>query len=127
MEIGISEADGATVVELSGELDGGAADELRQALSALLDQGRARLVVDLEGVPYVESRGLSALVTAMKRARALGGDLKLCALRADEGKDSASPSTSGSAETTGGTSPAQPIESEAGATPSTATEIPAAP
>ena len=83
MEIGISEAAGATVVELSGELDGGAADELRQALSALLDQGRARLVVDLEGVPYVESRGLSALVTAMKRARALGGDLKLCALRAE--------------------------------------------
>jgi anti-sigma B factor antagonist len=81
MEIGISEAAGATVVELTGELDSGAADELRQALSALLDQGRARLVVDLEGVPYVESRGLGALVTAMKRARALGGDLKLCALR----------------------------------------------
>jgi anti-sigma B factor antagonist len=83
MEIGISETAGATVVELSGELDGGAADELRQALSALLDRGRARLVVDLAGVPYVESRGLSALVTAMKRARALGGDLRLCALRAE--------------------------------------------
>ena len=34
-------------------------------------------------MPYVESRGLGALVTAMKRARALGGDLRLCALRTE--------------------------------------------
>jgi len=80
-EIGISEANGVTVVELRGELDSPAADELRQALSGLLDQGRARLIVDLEGVPHVESRGLGALVAALQRARAMGGDLKLCALR----------------------------------------------
>jgi anti-sigma B factor antagonist len=81
VEIGISEAETTTVVELTGELDSGAAAELERALAALLDQGRARLVLDLAGVPYVESRALGTLVAVMRRARALGGDLKLCALR----------------------------------------------
>jgi anti-sigma B factor antagonist len=81
VQIGISEADAATVIEVTGELDSGAAAELGRALAVLLDQGRARLVVDLAGVPYIESRALGTLVAAMRRARTLGGDLKLCALR----------------------------------------------
>jgi len=41
----------------------------------------ALLVVDLAGVRFLDSTALSTLVHAMKRARALGGDVRLAGLQ----------------------------------------------
>lgn len=63
------------VVALSGRLDASAAPQVRQLLRGLVDQGRSRLVVDFADVGFVDSSGLSVLVTALKAARAAGGDV----------------------------------------------------
>lgn len=73
----------ATVVVPHGDLDLAAADRLRAALTELVDSGHPRLLVDLADVSYIDSAGLAALVAAMKHARHVGGDLRLCALQAD--------------------------------------------
>ena len=81
MEIQITEMKGVTVVVLSGDLDMAAANELQHSLGDLIDNGHLKLVVDLDGVGYIDSSGLGTLVRATKEARAAGGELRVCALQ----------------------------------------------
>lgn len=63
------------IVCLRGRLDAAAAPELRNQLRSIIDAGRTRILVDLGAVDFVDSSGLSVLVTALKGARAAGGDV----------------------------------------------------
>ena len=66
-----------TVVEAAGELDLYTAPRLRELLLALDAEGRHRLVVDLEGLSFIDSTGLGVLVGGLSRTREAGGDLAL--------------------------------------------------
>jgi anti-sigma B factor antagonist len=61
------EPDGA-LVTVSGELDVGTVDPLREALSRALDDGARRVVVDLRGVSFLDSVTVAILVHAARRA-----------------------------------------------------------
>jgi anti-sigma B factor antagonist len=68
------------VVTVHGELDLETAPELRRALiEAIDDHPGSPLVVDLEGVDFIDSAGLGVLVGGLKRARDRGGDVLLVA------------------------------------------------
>lgn len=71
-----AERDGEVVLRVGGELDLGTADQLRAAAGRYLHPG-TRLTLDLSGVTFCDSTGLSALVTIHKQARAAGGELIL--------------------------------------------------
>jgi anti-sigma B factor antagonist len=66
----------ATVVPVRGELDIATAPILRQLLINGQTDGRTT-IVDLSRVTFIDASGLGVLVTALKRARASGGDLVL--------------------------------------------------
>lgn len=83
MEIEVTQSKGVTIVAPTGDLDMGAADQVRRVLTELIDKGQPKLVMDLGGVGYIDSSGLGTLVAAMKQARAAGGNLKLCGLQDD--------------------------------------------
>ena len=83
MNIEVVQSNDVTIVVPRGELDMAAAEPLREALGELVDKGRTRLVLDLAGVGYIDSAGIGALVSGLKRARAVGGDLRLCGLGHD--------------------------------------------
>jgi anti-anti-sigma factor len=83
MDIDAREIGGVTVVAPQGDIDMAVADDLRLRLANAIERGRVRVVLDLGGVMYIDSSGLGALVTAMKQARAAGGDVKVCALASD--------------------------------------------
>jgi len=83
MEIEVTQTGGVTLVVPKGDLDMGTADQMKRTLTELVEKGQSKLVMDLTGVAYVDSSGLGALVAAMKQARAVGGNLKLCGLQED--------------------------------------------
>jgi anti-sigma B factor antagonist len=67
-----------TVVDLSGKITIGEGDlKLRQAVGALLDEGRKNIILNLGGVSYMDSAGIGELVACYKRARERGVALKL--------------------------------------------------
>ena len=73
-------AAGITIAELTGELDVACAPVLRDQLLSLLRPGSSRLVVDLSGVSFCDASGLAVLVNTGRRARLLGGFLRLAAV-----------------------------------------------
>ncbi|MDA0633254.1 STAS domain-containing protein [Nonomuraea sp. MCN248] len=77
----ITPVDGATVLSLSGELDIATAAECGRGLAeAVASSEPARVVVDMKGVEFCDSSGLSVLISALTGAEASGGVLVLCEL-----------------------------------------------
>lgn len=76
----VKEKNGATVVEVQGELDVAAATELGQHLNSLLKKFPKVLVLDLEGVGYIASSGLAMLVSALKKSREMRVQFAICGL-----------------------------------------------
>ncbi|GAB47429.1 STAS domain-containing protein [Mobilicoccus pelagius] len=66
-----------TVVQATGDIDLVSAPVLRNSLESLFRQGRIRLVLDLRGVPFVDSTGLGILVGAQRAVAPHGGEVRL--------------------------------------------------
>ena len=76
-EVSVETVDGWQVLRLAGEVDVATAPRLRDRLVQLINEGPPQLVVDLSGLSFIDSMGLGALVSGLKRARAHDGDLRL--------------------------------------------------
>ena len=68
---------GAAVVFVSGELDLSTAPELSRSLVTVLDQHPQALTLDLAGVEFIDSTGLTLLVRTSKRLQEHDGALRL--------------------------------------------------
>lgn len=68
---------GWTVVAASGEIDVASAATLRDRLIELINGKSNHLILDLDGVDFIDSTGLGVLVGAVRRARADDGDMRL--------------------------------------------------
>ncbi|NJL93958.1 MAG: STAS domain-containing protein [Anaerolineae bacterium] len=74
------------VIRLSGRLDAFSVGRLREQQESLLEAGGKRFLVDLRGLEFLDSAGLAALVSLLKRARQLGGDVVLVAPTHEEAR-----------------------------------------
>ncbi len=71
---------GITVVVPNGRLDVAGAPTLKAAIGeAVKDNGTPRLVIDMEGVSFVDSTGLGSVIAALKLVRGSKGDIRLAA------------------------------------------------
>jgi anti-sigma B factor antagonist len=64
-------------VDVKGEIDVYTAPKLREKLIELVSEGSYNVVVNLEGVDFLDSTGLGVLVGALKRVKAHDGTLAL--------------------------------------------------
>jgi anti-sigma B factor antagonist len=70
-------AGAAHVVEVAGEIDAGTAPELGRELAAETVDGAELVVVDLSGVAFIDSAGLTVLAAFHRRSRERGTGVKL--------------------------------------------------
>ncbi len=73
----VAGAEQAYEVYLHGELDMSTAPRLREELLRLSSDGATEVTVDLSELQFVDSTGLSVLITGLKRLRERGGDMAL--------------------------------------------------
>ena len=67
-----------TVLDLKGKMTLGEGDELlKDKINSLVQQGRRKVVLNLEGVPYIDSAGLGEIVRTYTTISRQGGSLKL--------------------------------------------------
>ncbi len=66
------------VVDLQGKITIGSGDVvLRETVQKLFNEGNKKLILNLNGVSYMDSAGIGELVACHKRALEKGGHLKL--------------------------------------------------
>jgi anti-sigma B factor antagonist len=76
-ELGVEAVGAGTVISVTGDLDVMTAPQLRDRLIEVIDAGTVDVFVDLTNCSFIDSSGLSSLVSALKRTRSLGGDIHL--------------------------------------------------
>jgi anti-sigma B factor antagonist len=67
--------DGEYVIRLKGPLDFSQAADARATINRRIEEGARRVVVDLNGVEYIDSAGLGVLVGMLARSREHGSEL----------------------------------------------------
>ena len=80
LEIGERHEEGVVVLSLAGRLDSAGAVVLMGHISANIGRGAVRVVLDCEGMSYVNSAGLRSLLIGAKACRQEGGALVIAAL-----------------------------------------------
>jgi anti-sigma B factor antagonist len=78
MQIDERVVDGVTILDLKGKMTLGEGDELlKDKINSLIQQERKQLLLNLEGVPYIDSAGLGEIVRTYTTVSRQGGSLKL--------------------------------------------------
>jgi anti-sigma B factor antagonist len=75
LRVSVEEFGGADVLELAGDAELSTVDEFIQRLLELSASGRARIILDLSLVSFVDSTVVNALLASVARIRRSGGDL----------------------------------------------------
>ena len=71
------EVQGSMILTVGGEIDVYTAPRLRDRITELVGQGSYDLIIDMEGVEFLDSTGLGVLVGGLKKVRAHDGSLQL--------------------------------------------------
>lgn len=71
----------SVVVDVVGDIDLNCSLSFQQSLLSVLDEKPDRMVVNLAGVPYMDSSGVASLVKLLSRSRKAGLELFLVGLR----------------------------------------------
>ncbi len=78
MDIAERTVSDVTVLDLKGKMTLGEGDELlKDKINSLLASNKKKLVLNLEGVPYIDSAGLGEIVRTYTTVSRQGGSLKL--------------------------------------------------
>ncbi|HUU74504.1 MAG TPA: STAS domain-containing protein [Methanoregulaceae archaeon] len=69
------------VLRFSGRIDATTAPEMEKTIFECLGEGSTKVIIDLESVDYMSSAGLRVLLSALKKMKSVGGDLRLSSLQ----------------------------------------------
>lgn len=69
------------LIQLRGELDASTSSGLRDLVVRLVSEGRSHIVLDCDGLAFVDSTGLGVFVGARARALGANGSVTLAGVR----------------------------------------------
>jgi anti-sigma B factor antagonist len=72
-----SPSPGTHVIQVGGEVDMGAAPELREAVGSAIEDGVSLLVIDLSDASFIDSTAIGIIVSARSQMKERGGALEL--------------------------------------------------
>ena len=81
LQVSVERVDGVTQCVIVGEVDMATTPQLRDELIGLIDAGDQRLVLDVSGVPFLDSTGLGVLMEVHRRLRDNSGAVALVGAR----------------------------------------------
>ena len=78
MKLSDREEKGVTILEVKGNIMGGPDETVfYEKLHDLIQQNKKKVVIDLSGVEWINSRGLGILISSLTTMRKNDGELKL--------------------------------------------------
>lgn len=77
MKVTRREDGGVQILRLEGEFDSFETEQVREHFDACVNQGEARVVLDLVDLTFANSTTIAYLITAQKQAQELGGSVVL--------------------------------------------------
>ncbi|EXG79306.1 anti-anti-sigma regulatory factor, SpoIIAA [Cryptosporangium arvum DSM 44712] len=81
LQVSVEHVDGVARCEIVGEVDMATTPQLRDELLGLVDAGHKYLVLDVSGVPFLDSTGLGVLMEVHRRLRDNSGAAALVGAR----------------------------------------------
>ena len=79
MKIKQNPQDKVMVLELSGKIMGGPDfDKFKEEIAKLVEGGYKNVILDMSGVPWINSTGLGILITGYHSIKAAEGAMKIC-------------------------------------------------
>lgn len=82
----LGEEEEVAIVTLGGQADVYTSPEMSKILEAYISRGQGSILLDLEYLEYLDSSTLAALLRAQKKAKSLGGEIKLLKLEGEPRK-----------------------------------------
>lgn len=77
MEMNVEQSGDITIIALHGEqLDASNAEEFKRDIAPLLED-KTKVVFDMTALEFMDSAGLGAMLSCLRRLNSAGGDLKL--------------------------------------------------
>jgi anti-sigma B factor antagonist len=77
MEVTREKHGDSVLLVIAGQIDMYSSPELRGELTAALESGSKRLVLDMEKVEFIDSSGLATLIEVLQKLRGSEGKLRL--------------------------------------------------
>jgi len=77
VDVNVSVYENASLVEVAGRIDSMTAGQFGEGITAPIDEGYTNVVLDLAHVEYMSSAGLREIVSALKKAKRAGGDIRI--------------------------------------------------
>ncbi len=81
MEIVRTENGSIAVLRLKGRFDAHEVEPVNAWLQEQVEKGNIKIIINLDGVNFIDSTALSTLVRGLKKCRENHGDLHLCTLQ----------------------------------------------
>jgi len=69
--------EGSVKVSLVGDLDAEGGAIVRRAIAGMIEAGSIDVMVNLDGVGFLDSSGLAGLISSLRFARERGGDVRI--------------------------------------------------
>lgn len=70
-------SDRVSIAEIQGEIDVYTSPKLKESLTKLIEKGKYNIIIDLEGVRYIDSTGLGVLIGTLKKVREHNGTISI--------------------------------------------------